>query len=131
MRDEHEGAGELLDTDFVLRSFSGGFSGGTLASMTEVLRTASGDPQARRQINDPYTLSTDRAAEPELGAQPDLPWRRGRDIAPELNGVWTAGFVMAPYNTRIVRRSNGLLDWAYGRRFRYAEHMSVGSSAAG
>jgi short subunit dehydrogenase-like uncharacterized protein len=36
---------------------------------------------------------------------------------------------MAPYNTRIVRRSNALLDWAYGRRFRYDENMSVGSSA--
>jgi short subunit dehydrogenase-like uncharacterized protein len=28
-----------------------------------------------------------------------------------------------------VRRSNALLDWAYGRRFRYSENMSVGSSA--
>jgi len=35
---------------------------------------------------------------------------------------------MAPINTRIVRRSNALLDWAYGRRFRYTEHMSLGSS---
>lgn len=125
-----EDAGELLDTDFVVRGFSGGFSGGTLASMTEVLRTASSDPETRRLLFDPYTLSADRGAEPELGRQPDLSWRRGRDIAPELAGIWTAGFAMAPYNTRIVRRSNGLLDWAYGRRFRYAEHLSVGSSAA-
>jgi short subunit dehydrogenase-like uncharacterized protein len=35
---------------------------------------------------------------------------------------------MAPYNTRIVRRSNALLDYAYGRRFRYAEYMGVGPS---
>ena len=35
---------------------------------------------------------------------------------------------MAMYNTRIVRRSNALLDYAYGRRFRYAEYMSVGPS---
>jgi len=42
--------------------------------------------------------------------------------------VWAAGFVMAPYNTRIVRRSNALLDYAYGRRFRYAEYMGVGPS---
>ncbi|OHU99153.1 saccharopine dehydrogenase family protein [Mycobacterium talmoniae] len=121
-------AGELLDTNFVLRSFSGGVSGGTVASMLEVLQAASSDPEARRLLADPYTLSGDRGAEPELGPQPDLPWRRGRDIAPELAGAWTAGFLMAPYNTRIVRRSNALLDWAYGRRFRYAEHMSVGSS---
>ncbi|HYB38830.1 MAG TPA: trans-acting enoyl reductase family protein [Mycobacterium sp.] len=123
-----DGDGELTSTDFVLRGFSGGFSGGTIASMMEVLDTASRDPDVRRQLADPYTLSPDRGAEPELGPQPDLPWRRGRDIAPELAGDWTAGFFMAPYNTRIVRRSNALLDWAYGRRFRYSEHMSVGSS---
>jgi len=87
------------------------------------MRTASGDGDVRKMLEDPYTLTQDRGAEPELGPQPDLPWRRGRDIAPELAGVWAGGFVMAPYNTRIVRRSNALLDYAYGRRFRYAEYM--------
>ena len=125
-----DGAGELVDTDFVVRSMSGGLSGGTIASLLEVLRTVSSDPDMRRQFADPYTLSPDRGAEPELGAQPDLPWRRGRQIAPELTGVWTAGFMMAPANTRIVRRSNALLDWAYGRGFRYSESMSLGSSLA-
>jgi short subunit dehydrogenase-like uncharacterized protein len=123
-----DGAGELTKTDFVLRGFSGGLSGGTIASGMEMMQTASTDPDARRQLADPYTLSPDRGAEPELGPQPDLPWRRGRDIAPELTGTWTAGFMMAPYNTRIVRRSNALLDWGYGRQFRYTEHMSLGSS---
>jgi short subunit dehydrogenase-like uncharacterized protein len=123
-----DGTGELTDTDFVVRALRGGFSGGTVASLVEVLHTASSDPDARREFTDPYTLSTDRGAEPELGRQPDLPWRRGRDIAPELAGVWTAGFVMAPYNVRIVRRSNALMDWAYGRQFRYSETLSVGAS---
>ena len=122
-------AGELGDTNYVVRSFSGGLSGGTIASILEVLHTASSNPDARRQLADPYTLTPDRSAEPELGRQPDLPWGRGGQIAPELSGTWTAGFLMAPYNTRIVRRSNALLDWAYGQRFRYSEHMSVGSSA--
>ena len=122
-------AGELGDTNYVVRSFSGGLSGGTIASILEVLHTASSNPDARRQLADPYTLTPDRGAEPELGRQPDLPWGRGGQIAPELSGTWTAGFLMAPYNTRIVRRSNALLDWAYGQRFRYSEHMSVGSSA--
>ena len=126
----HDGAGELVDTDFVVRAMSGGLSGGTIASLLEVLRTVSSDPDMRRQFADPYTLSTDRGAEPELGPQSDLRWRRGHQIAPELTGLWTAGFMMAPANTRIVRRSNALLDWAYGRRFRYSESMSLGSSAA-
>ncbi|MGH3561961.1 MAG: saccharopine dehydrogenase family protein [Mycobacterium sp.] len=125
-----EGTGELLDTDFVLRNFRGGFSGGTVASGIEMMRTASSDAEARRIVSDPYTLSPDRAAEPELGPQPDFQRRRGARIAPELAGVWVGGFLMAPYNTRIVRRSNALQEWAYGRRFRYTEYMSVGSSVA-
>lgn len=127
-RARQDGTGELVDTNYVLRSFSGGVSGGTIASMIEVFGASSDDPDTRRLLGDPYTLAQDRGAEPELGPQPDLPWRRGREIAPELDGVWAAGFVMAMYNTRIVRRSNALLDYAYGHRFRYAEHMGVGPS---
>ena len=127
-RVQQDGEGDLLDTNYVLRGASGGASGGTLASGLEVLRASSTDAETRRLLADPYTLSQDRAAEPELGTQPDMPWRRGRDIAPELSGVWAMAFVMALYNTRIVRRSNALMDYAYGRRFRYAEFMSVGPS---
>ena len=123
-----DGAGELGETNFVVRSMRGGASGGTIASGVEIMRTAARDSEVRRQMADPYTLSTDRAAEPEFGAQPDLTLRRGSQIAPELAGVWTAAFPMAPSNTRIVRRSNALMNWAYGRTFRYTETMSMGSS---
>jgi short subunit dehydrogenase-like uncharacterized protein len=124
-----DGAGELGETNFVMRSFFGGLSGGTVASMMDVMQATSSDPDLRRELADPYTLSTDRGAEPDVGPQPDLPWRRGRQIAPELAGLWTTGFVMASINTRVVRRSNALQDWAYGRRFRYSENMSLGSSS--
>jgi short subunit dehydrogenase-like uncharacterized protein len=127
---ERDGTGELVDTDFVVRTFAGGASGGTIASMVEFAREAAGDPEGRQLVNDPYTLSPDRSAEPELGAQPDARWRRGRDIAPELDGYWVGAFAMAIPNTRIVRRSNALLDYAYGRHFQYAEQMSTGRSVA-
>ncbi len=129
-RAQADGTGELGRTDYVLRDFAGGVSGGTIASMIEVFRATSGDPDTRRLLNDPYTLSQDRPAEPDLGEQRDLAWKRGSEIAPELAGVWAAGFVMAMYNTRIVRRSNALLDYAYGRGFRYAEYMGMGPSLA-
>jgi short subunit dehydrogenase-like uncharacterized protein len=123
-----DGTGQLGDTTFVMREMVGGVSGGTIASMMEVLSEASADPAVRREMTDPYTLTTDRGAEPELGHQSDTPWRRGRDIAPELNGIWVGAFVMGATNSRIVRRSNALLDWAYGRALRYSETMSMGSS---
>jgi short subunit dehydrogenase-like uncharacterized protein len=76
---------------------------------------------------DPYALSPDRSAEPELGAERD-------PVAPlhdaELGG-WLAPFVMGTVNTRVVRRSNALLGYAYGRRFRYRELMRTGRGPAG
>jgi short subunit dehydrogenase-like uncharacterized protein len=129
-RAERDGTGQLGDTNMVVRAFAGGVSGGTVASMIELLRTASSDPEARRLMNDPYTLTPDRGAEPEMGGQPDVRWRRGGEIAPELEGYWVGAFVMAAANTRIVRHSNALLDYAYGRRFEYAEQMSMGRSLA-
>ena len=123
-------AGELADTTFVVRRMAGGFSGGTYASLMEVMRAMSSDAEVRRLLEDPYTLTPDRGAEPDFGPQSDMPWRRGREIAPELDGIWTTGFIMGPVNTRVVRRSNALQDWAYGRRFRYSECQSLGSSVA-
>jgi short subunit dehydrogenase-like uncharacterized protein len=129
-RAERDGSGQLGETNMVVRAMAGGVSGGTVASMIEFLRTSSADQAARRVMSDPYTLTPDRAAEPELGAQPDIRWRRGSEIAPELSGYWTGAFVMAAPNSRIVRRTNALLDYAYGRRFEYAEQISMGKSIA-
>ncbi len=123
-----DGAGQLGDTNYVVRRFAGGLSGGTIASKTNLFREAAKDPEARRLLNDPYTLTPDRSAEPDFGPQPDARWRRGRDIAPELDGYWVGAFAMAIPNSRIVRRSNAMLGYAYGRRFEYAEQMSLGRS---
>ena len=127
-----DGAGELGGTTYVLRSasYAAGFSRGTVDTMVELMRSGSGDPETRRLLDDPYGLSPDPSAEPDLGAQPDVSLRRGAEIAPELAGVWTSGYLMALYNTRCVRRTNALFNWAYGRHFRYEETASMGSSFA-
>jgi short subunit dehydrogenase-like uncharacterized protein len=52
---------------------------------------------------------------------------RGPEVDPSLRGS-LAPFVMASYNTRVVRRSNALRGHAYGRAFRYREAMSAGTS---
>src|SRR4029077_7221835 len=59
-RAEQDEAGPLTDTNMVVRSFAAGVSGGTVASMLELLRVASSDPEARRLMIDPYTLTPDR-----------------------------------------------------------------------
>jgi short subunit dehydrogenase-like uncharacterized protein len=122
-----DGAGELTDTTLVVRVAKGGFSGGTIDSMRHQLDTVKKDQRLRRLAASPYSLSPDRAAEPDLGRQSDLTSLRGAEVHPTLSGS-LAPFVMASYNTRVVRRSNALREWAYGRRFRYRETVSMGAS---
>jgi short subunit dehydrogenase-like uncharacterized protein len=120
-------AGDLEDTTFVLKAARGGVSGGTVASALGQLADARADPARRRLLADPYALSPDRAAEPDLGDERDV---RGIEHLDDPQ-VWAAPFVMASFNTRIVRRSNAVLGHAYGRRFRYREVVSTGRGAAG
>jgi short subunit dehydrogenase-like uncharacterized protein len=120
----HEAAGELEDTTFILRRVRGGISGGTLASLRGQLLDMQQDRAKRRLAGDPYALSPDREAEPDLGSERDLQTvQRDRELG------WVAPFLMAGINTRVVRRSNALQGWAYGRRFRYREVMSGGGDA--
>jgi short subunit dehydrogenase-like uncharacterized protein len=123
----HEAAGELTDTTFVLRRVRGGVSGGTLATLKGTVDDVKRDRSLVKVLADPYALSPDRAAEPELGNEADL---RGAEYSEELS-TWFGPFVMAPVNTRVVRRSNALREWAYGRRFRYREVMAFGSGLMG
>jgi short subunit dehydrogenase-like uncharacterized protein len=122
-----DGAGELTDTTLVVTSVRGGVSGGTIDSLRTQVDVSKKDPALRRLAASPYSLSPDPAKEPDLGRQSDMSVVNGTDIAPDLKG-WKAPFFMGPYNTRIVRRSNALRDWAYGRQFKYREVMNVGSS---
>ena len=118
--------GDLEDTTLVVTALRGGFSGGTLASAMGQLDEMRAQPELRRTAGDPYALSPDRAAEPQLGRERNL--NRVRYDA-DL-GIWIGPFPMASANTRIVRRSNALQDWAYGRRFRYQEVTGFGSGRA-
>jgi short subunit dehydrogenase-like uncharacterized protein len=122
-----DGAGQLEDTTLVVRAMKGGASGGTIASLKGALDDGRSDPELARVLADPYALSPDRSAEPSLGPEGDL---RGVRRDDEL-GMWVGPFIMGSINTRAVRRSNALQDWAYGRRFRYREVMGFGSSPAG
>ncbi len=120
-----DGAGGLTDVRLVA-SLRGGFSGGTVASMRGMVEEAARDRAVRRLLADPFSLSPDRDAEPAT--------RQPTDTAPPAltaGGRWTAPFVMASFNTRIVRRSNALQQWAYGRGLRYGESMSTGRGITG
>ena len=117
--------GGLTDTTMVVTRMSGGISGGTIDSLRGMVDEVKSDPATRRLMTDPYSLSPDRDAEPALGRETDA------TAVGRIDGRWTGIFVMAPFNTRIVRRSNALQGWAYGRSFRYKEVMAFGRGPLG
>ena len=95
--------------------FSGGFSGGTVYSMINMFDEIARDPGLRKVMGDPYSLNPPGAS-------------RGTDKNDQTGAVydedlqrWTLPFVMSAINTRVVRRSNALMNDAYGADFNYDE----------
>lgn len=108
-----------------VKAIRGKASGGTIASMMNLAREAAADPALRKDLSNPYALipreKAPKTRQPSLSAvafDPDF-------------GAWTAPFVMAGINTRIVHRTNALADFAYGRDFRYDEAMLTGRGLRG
>ncbi|GHA85509.1 saccharopine dehydrogenase [Algimonas arctica] len=102
----------------------GGPSGGTVASIINMVKEAAGDPDLRKQLKDPYSLCP-----PDhdfSSRQPDVKVAYDDDY-----GSWIAPFVMAAINTRIVHRSNALSDAGYGSDFLYEEAVVTGKGGRG
>ncbi|HLM47166.1 MAG TPA: saccharopine dehydrogenase NADP-binding domain-containing protein [Myxococcaceae bacterium] len=114
----------LAEVQYRVLRMKGGPSGGTIASGLDTAARM-GDPTVRRVLADPYGLNPEGM---RGGAQERDSLRPRRD--PET-GRWLAPFFMAMVNTRVVRRTNALLDFAYGRDFHYEETVDVGAGLAG
>lgn len=125
-RTVEDNAGELVDTTLVA-SLKGGVSGGTIDSGRAMMEAIAADPAKGKVLSHPYSLSPDKAMDPDVGRQSDQALSRASAIDPSLDG-WVSTFVMAAHNTKVVRRTNGLLGWVYGKNFRYREVMSAGKS---
>lgn len=108
-----------------VKAIAGTASGGTVASLMNVVKEAAKDKQLRRELADPYSICppghgfTARQANVTIGT-----------FDPDFQG-WVAPFVMAGINTRVVHRSNALLGKAYGQRFTYEEATLTKRGAKG
>jgi short subunit dehydrogenase-like uncharacterized protein len=103
----------------------GGVSGGTVASMMNMMEEANANPEVLDIIADPYALNP-------------LNMPRGEDSADQTTAEydkdfrqWTGPFVMAGINTRVVRRSHALLGYPWGSHFRYDEAILTGDGPSG
>ncbi|MFO0644429.1 MAG: saccharopine dehydrogenase NADP-binding domain-containing protein [Polyangiaceae bacterium] len=119
--------GETLGkTRLVVLRAKGGFSGGTAASLLNVLAEAEKDRGLRRMLADPYSLTPDAAAEIAVDRKDAFKVAFDEDAK-----GYTAPFIMAAINTRVVRRSNALAKHAYGKQFSYDEAMSFSKGPKG
>jgi short subunit dehydrogenase-like uncharacterized protein len=109
----------------LVKATKGAASGGTIASMMNILEESSKDRSVARMLVDPYSLN------PE--GQRDGPDDRDQTRTIYRNDVksWTAPFVMAAVNTKVVRRSHALAGYPYGRDFSYAEAIMTGNGIGG
>ncbi len=110
---------------FRLKGASGGFSGGTLASLNHVLAEAAQDRSVADLLADPYALNPEGERQGPDG--PDQDQARYDSLAK----AYTAPFVMGSINTRVVRRSHALLDYPYGSDFCYDEATLTGPGMMG
>jgi short subunit dehydrogenase-like uncharacterized protein len=106
-----------------LKKASGGFSGGTIASLTEMVTIGRADASARQLLLNPYALTDYGSA----GSQKDK-WLAAYD---RDAGEWRAPFIMAPINSRVVQRTNFLLGQPWGVDFVYDEAMLTGRGVLG
>ncbi|MDT0582448.1 saccharopine dehydrogenase family protein [Brumicola blandensis] len=104
-----------------VRRIKGAASGGTIASMLNVIKEAKEDPSLRKILVNPYVLCP---------SSHDFKQRQKNHKKAEYDAdlkVWTMPFVMASINERIVHRSNALLGNQYGENFLYDEAMTAKS----
>ncbi len=108
-----------------VKAMRGGFSGGTVANLLNVVKEAAANPALRKELVDPYSLCP--AGGPNHMRQPNV---KGAQFDGDF-GAWVAPFVMSSINTRVVHRSNALSHQAYGADFLYDEAVLTGRGLRG
>ena len=108
-----------------VKAMKGGASGGTVASMMNMMEEVSADPSLRHVLGNPYAIAPkgDRTG-------PDQPNVTLPQYDDGLDS-WLAPFVMAATNTRVVFRTHALLAHPWGNDFTYGEAMMVGEGLGG
>ena len=109
----------------LVKATSGTASGGTIASMLNILEQVRRDRSVAKILVHPYALNP-----PDQRSGPDGRDQQGLQFDQDAK-VWTAPFVMAGINTKVVRRSHALLGLPWGRQFRYREAVMTGKGVSG
>ena len=108
-----------------VKAAKGGLSGGTFASMLNIVEESRRDSETAKVLKNPFALCP-----PDRRKSPRQPYVNGPEFDAAI-GSWIAPFIMAAINTRVVHRANALQDFAYGNGFRYDEAVLTGKGLGG
>ncbi|WP_020406926.1 saccharopine dehydrogenase family protein [Hahella ganghwensis] len=108
-----------------VRKIRGEFSGGTVASLLNVVKEVRENPALRKELANPYSICPEGHG---FSARQDN--INSAKFDPDFQS-WMAPFVMAGINTRVVHRSNALSGNSYGDAFRYDEAVLTGKGVKG
>lgn len=106
-------------------AMKGGLSGGTYASLSNVMGQAQQDKSIYKVLTNPYGLNPTDQQEGE--DCPDLM----SVVFDKTSQSYVGPFIMAGINTKVVRRSNALSNYSYGKDFRYDEATLSGKGFKG
>ena len=106
----------------------GGFSGGTAGTFLNAMELRERDPAFAALSVDPYALCPEGERQGADGPDRMMPISVTYD--PHLK-AWTNPYFMAPMNAKVVRRTNALLGYPYGRDFSYAETAATAGGLSG
>ncbi len=108
-----------------VKAMKGGASGGTVASMMNMLDEVAAEPELRQVLGNPYALAEKGDREGPKQPNVTLP------VHDDGLDSWLAPFVMAATNTRVVFRTHSLLGHPWGDDFTYGEAMMMGDGFGG
>ncbi|MGB2153522.1 MAG: saccharopine dehydrogenase family protein [Flavobacteriaceae bacterium] len=106
-------------------AMKGGLSGGTYASLSKVIEQAQKDKTIYKVLTNPYGLNPTDQQEGE--DRPDLI----SVVFDKTSQSYVGPFIMAGINTKVVRRTNALSNYSYGKDFRYDEATLNGKGFKG
>jgi len=110
-------------TKMAVKKIRGGTSGGTIASVINLAKEAIIDPSLRKKLLDPYLICPDSNQHSKNNLDNSSVFFDSEFDA------WTTPFIMAGINTRVVFRTNTLMNYAYGKDFQYSEVMLTGNKS--
>lgn len=107
----------IIAADCIVTKMKGGASGGTIASVINMIEEIKKDNRIKKILVNPYSL-----CKPEHRSgikQENLNHYKYNKTLKK----WLTPFLMASVNSKIVHASNNLLDYPYSKDFQYTEYL--------